>query len=72
MEINSVTEHPLIFEYKNWQNQIAIRKVHPIQVWYGRTEFHPTEQWLLKAIDLDKQVERDFAVCDIIRFISES
>ena len=72
MNVKSDTNHPLCFEYKNWQNQTAIRRVNPIQIWYGKTEFHPTDQWFIKATDLDKQVERDFAVNDIIRFINQA
>ena len=60
---------PLRFEYKNWQGQTAIRTVMPIGVWYGKTEFHPEEQYFLKAMDVDKGEERNFAVKDIIRFL---
>ncbi len=41
----------------------------PIGLWYGKTEFHPEEQYFLKAMDVDKKEERDFAVKDIIRFL---
>jgi hypothetical protein len=40
-------------------------------MWYGHTEYHKEDQWLLKALDLDKNAERDFAVKDILRFIKE-
>jgi predicted DNA-binding transcriptional regulator YafY len=62
---------PLVFEYKNWEGKKAVRTVVPIDIWYGSTKWHDEEQWLLKAEDLDKGAERDFAVNDIIRFISE-
>lgn len=63
---------PLVFEYKNWQGETAVRRVQPIEIWYGSTKWHSEEQWLLKAIDLDKGEERNFAVNDIIRFITEN
>lgn len=59
----------LVFEYTNWEGKIAIRRVKPIGIWYGKTEWHPKEQWLLKAIDLDKEEERNFAIKDILRFL---
>jgi predicted DNA-binding transcriptional regulator YafY len=60
---------PLTFKYKNWQGETAIRHIIPIKFWYGRTEFHKKDQWLLKATDVDKNAERDFAVKDILEFL---
>lgn len=62
----------LVFEYVNWQGEKGVRHVRPIKIWYGHTEFHKEDQWLLKATDLDKKAERDFAVKDILRFIPDS
>jgi hypothetical protein len=59
----------LRFEYKNWENKVAVRKVEPIKIWYGKTKWHPKKQWLLKAIDVEKKAERDFALKDIIKFL---
>jgi predicted DNA-binding transcriptional regulator YafY len=59
----------LKFEYTNWEGKTAVRTVRPIELWYGKTEWHPEEQWLLRAIDLDKGEERSFAVKDIIKFL---
>lgn len=59
----------LTFEYINWQGEKGKRKVQPIKLWYGKTEFHKEEQWLLKAWDIDNKAERDFAVKDIIKFL---
>ena len=57
--------HTLQFEYKNWLGKISKRKVIPYEVWYGITEFHKKEQWLLRAFDTDKNAERNFALKDI-------
>ena len=59
----------LTFKYKNWQGETAVRRVIPIKFWYGHTEFHKKDQWLLKALDVDKNAERDFAVKDILEFL---
>ena len=60
---------PLKFKYKNWQGEVATRSIIPIKIWYGHTEFHSQDQWLLKAFDVDKKAERDFAVNDILEFL---
>lgn len=53
------------FEYKNHAGKIGTRRVLPLEIWFGSTAFHPKEQWLLKAFDLDKEADRDFAIQDI-------
>jgi predicted DNA-binding transcriptional regulator YafY len=60
---------PLKFKYKNWEGKTAVRKVRPTEIWYGKTQWHPKKQWLLRAWDLDKDAERNFAVQDIIKFL---
>lgn len=60
---------PLKFRYKNWQGEVAVRRIIPIEIWYGHTEFHSQEQWLLKAFDVEKKEERDFAINDILEFL---
>lgn len=52
-------------EYTNWRGETGIRTIKPIRLWFGSTEYHPTPQWLLKAFDVDKGAERDFAVNDM-------
>ena len=59
----------LKFKYLNWEKKTAIRTVKPIKIWYGKTQFHTHKQWFLKALDLDKKEERDFAMKDIIKFL---
>lgn len=62
---------PLVFKYKNWEGKAAVRRVQPIKIWYGKTQWHPKEGWLLKAVDVEKDAERDFAIKDIIKFIED-
>lgn len=61
----------LKFEYKNWKDEVAIRRVVPKSIWFGSTEYHKEEQWFMKAFDISKHEERDFAMKDIIRFLQE-
>jgi predicted DNA-binding transcriptional regulator YafY len=51
--------------YTNWRGETAERTIEPIQIWFGGTEWHKEEQWLLKATDVEKGAERDFALKDI-------
>ena len=62
-------DKPLKFEYVNWKREKAVRSVRPIEIWYGKTQWHPKEGWLLKALDLEKNEERNFSVKDIIKFL---
>lgn len=57
---------PLEFEceYCNWRGEVATRRVRALAFWYGSTEWHPTPGLMLKAVDLEKNAERDFAVGD--------
>ena len=59
----------LQFEYKNWQGKISIRKVIPYKIWFGNTNFHKDEQYLLHVYDIDKCAERNFALKDVIKFM---
>lgn len=56
--------------YTNWRGETAERHIKPIRIWFGSTEWHKEEQWLLRAIDLDKKVERDFALKDVKEWLS--
>jgi len=41
----------------------------PIEIWFGSTEWHKQDQWLLAATDLDKNERRDFALQDIVEWL---
>lgn len=55
----------LQFQYKNWRGETSVRRVLPMKIWYGKTDWHPDEQWFIKAIDVEKGEERDFALTDM-------
>jgi predicted DNA-binding transcriptional regulator YafY len=54
--------------YRNWRGEVAWRKIVPASIYFGSTEWHPQPQWFLKALDVEKQAERDFAIKDIINW----
>lgn len=51
--------------YKNWRGETSLRTILPGDTVFGSNEWHPEEQWFLKALDLDKNAERIFAMKDI-------
>lgn len=55
----------VIIDYTNWRGERSLRRILPLETFFGLNEFHPGEQWLLKAIDVEKNVERVFAMKDI-------
>lgn len=57
--------------YTNWKGETATRRIVPIEVWFGHTQWHTEDQWLLKARDIEKDAERDFAMKDIKKWGSD-
>lgn len=51
--------------YTNYRGETAMRTILPDRIWFGSTEWHPEEQWLLDAFDLEKGEQRSFAVSGI-------
>lgn len=60
------------FFYKNYRGELSVRTVTPVEFYWGSTEYHPEPQWIMKAIDHEKNAVRDFALrdCDF-RYYSE-
>lgn len=56
---------PLTFVYRNWRGEEGRRSVLPLYVWHGTTRWHPESQWFLRAFDIDRGEQRDFAMNDI-------
>lgn len=54
--------------YKNWKNETRYRLIEPISIEFKSTEWHPEEQWILNAIDIEKDAQRAFAIKDIIEW----
>ncbi len=55
----------LNFTYTNHRGEMAVRHVRPLFMEFVATEWHPEAQWILRAIDMDKDVERLFAMRDM-------
>lgn len=57
--------------YTNWRGEKRWRSILPQEVFFGATQWHPEEQWLLKALDLEINETRDFAMKDIEKWSGE-
>lgn len=51
--------------YTNHRGEHAERVIIPQRIYFGATEWHREPQWLLVAIDVEKNAERHFAMKDI-------
>lgn len=51
--------------YTNHRGETAKRRITPRGIWFGATEWHREQQWLLDAYDHDVDGTRSFAVADI-------
>ncbi len=51
--------------YTNHRGVKAWRNIRPLELVYAETKWHPDSQWLLRAWDYTKGVERHFALKDI-------
>jgi hypothetical protein len=48
--------------YTNHRGETAMRHFVPAGIWWGMTEQHPSEQWLMDCWDLDKEAVRTYAL----------
>lgn len=53
------------FDYNNHRGELTTRIVEPSKIWFGQTKFYDKPQWFLHALDLKKNVYRDFTMVDI-------
>ena len=59
-------DHCLHFEYVNHRGEKAQRRARFKAFYWGRTEYHPRDQVLMKAFCLDRNEERIFAAGDMV------
>ena len=63
--MSATNKNPVTILYTNYRGETAVRTVAPDRIWFGKTDWHPTEQWLLRAYDFARQDYRDFALSEI-------
>ena len=57
--------------YTNWKNKTKYRLIKPINIEFKSTEWHKEEQWILNAVDIEKNEIRNFAMKDIKEWKSD-
>jgi hypothetical protein len=60
-----MTNHIVTIDYTNYRNVRSFRRIIPLKIVFESNEFHPQKQYLLHAIDYDKNERRTFAMKDI-------
>lgn len=57
--------NPIKVRYTNYRGETAIRTIVPINFYFGKTVYHPEEQWLIRLWDVDRNAERIYALKEI-------
>lgn len=50
--------------YTNYRGETRQRHVRPERIWFGKTDWHPEDQWMMTADDMETGNQRDFALRD--------
>lgn len=58
----------IVIRYRNHRGEVANRTIHPIELRFAATEWHPEPQWLIDAYDVGKGLGRSFAMRDILEW----
>lgn len=63
--------NPIKVLYTNYRGQTAIRTIVPVLIYFGSTEYHPHEQWLLEVWDVERGAIRTYALKEISQWFAE-
>jgi predicted DNA-binding transcriptional regulator YafY len=55
----------VIIDYTNYRGERGERRIVPLGIHFWETEWHPERQWILRAFDMERELERQFAMKDI-------
>ena len=55
----------VVIDYTNWRGERSTLLIHPIRIDFENSEWHPETQWVLYAVDVEKNAVRSFAMKDI-------
>jgi len=62
----------IIFWYKNYKGEEGYRRVTPISIRFGSSEWHKQPQWLMLGRDEEKEADREFAMADMKNFVGNT
>lgn len=60
--MESDTAKDVVVRYTNYRGETDNRRIRPIRIWFGNNEWHSEPQWLIDVVDLERNVERTFAM----------
>ena len=52
-------------DYTNYRGERRWRSIMPLGVHFQNSEYHPDTQWVIEAIDMERNQLREFAMKDI-------
>jgi predicted DNA-binding transcriptional regulator YafY len=52
-------------DYTNHRGERSWRRILPLSLSFENSQWHPETQWILEAVDCDKNAIRDFALASI-------
>lgn len=56
----------MVIHYTNYRGETKDYRIQPLELFWSPTnQYHPEPQFLLRALDLDRNAYRDFAIKDI-------
>lgn len=56
---------PHVLDYVNHRGERGTRSVQPRRAWFGGTEWHPEDQWLVECFDHDRGALRNYSIAGI-------
>lgn len=63
---NLARSREVIIDYTNWRGERAKRRIKPIgSMVFTYNEWHPEQQWLILALDVERGEKRFFAMKNI-------
>jgi hypothetical protein len=65
-DITTVKDQEVVIDYTNWRGERRLRTIIPTgAIDFADTQWHPTRQWLLQALDPEDGKVKMFALSDI-------
>lgn len=55
----------VLIDYTNWRGERSTRRIRPLSVAFENSQWHPSTQWILHAVDIERGATREFAMKDI-------
>jgi len=52
--------------YRNHRGEVRTRRIRPLGIYFGSTQWHPEPQWLVNAVDLEDDAVKQFALKDFL------